>query len=75
MSQLSEERKQELIDKYSKINEANASSGSNHRGPGGGGRRNRGMHASGKPKNAAPVMKRLLSYIRKDIYRILFVFL
>ncbi|NLC43199.1 MAG: ABC transporter ATP-binding protein [Clostridiales bacterium] len=81
MSQLSEERKQELIDKYSKISSPSSTNssgprgpGGGHRGPGGGGRGNRGMHASGKPKNAAPVMKRLLGYIRKDIYRILLVF-
>ncbi len=81
MSQLSEERKQELIEKYSKISSSSANNssgprgpGGGPRGPGGGGRGNRGMHASGKPKNAAPVMKRLLGYIRKDKYRILLVF-
>lgn len=74
MSQLSEERKQELIDKYGKNNSSDAVNGPKQRGPGGGGRRNPGMHASGKPKNVAPVMKRLLGYIRKDVYRILFVF-
>jgi ATP-binding cassette subfamily B multidrug efflux pump len=71
MSQLSEERKQELIKKYSRNDSFNESK---HRGPGGGRQGNRGMHLGGKPKNVAPVMRRLLGYIRKYRFRILFVF-
>jgi ATP-binding cassette subfamily B multidrug efflux pump len=73
MSQISAERKQQLINKYSSKT-TNAVSGPMRRGPGGGGPR-RGMLATGKPKNAGAVLKRLLTYIGRDKIKILFVFI
>ncbi|HOB19246.1 MAG TPA: ABC transporter ATP-binding protein [Candidatus Atribacteria bacterium] len=77
MSRLSEERKEELLRRYGNTN---ASGGPGGMGPGGrrpggfgGPRGPRGAMMGGKPKNAAATVRRLLAYIGRDKFKILFV--
>ncbi len=78
MSRLSEERKEELLRRYGNIN---AAAGPGGMGPGGrrpggfgGPRGPRGAMMGGRPKNAAATINRLLAYIGRDKFKILFVF-
>jgi len=73
MSRISEERKEVLLRRYGNV-KANA-------GPGGPGMRRpvgprgpRGAMMGGKPKNTSAAIKRLLAYIGRDKFKILFVF-
>jgi len=87
--EISEERKEILLRRYGNIKMAAGPGGMGPGGPGAGkpggaGRRRQGgpgggppgmrfAMAGGKPKNASATMKRLLDYIGKDKYKILFV--
>jgi len=87
---ISEERKEILLRRYGNINMAAGPGGMGPGGPGAGrpggaGRRRQGgpgggppgmrfAMSGGKPKNASATINRLLSYIGKDKYKILFVF-
>jgi len=90
MDRISEERKEILLRRYGNINMAAGPGGMGPGGhgagrPGDAGRRRQGgpgggppgmrfAMAGGKPKNASATMNRLLAYIGKDKYKILFVF-
>jgi len=78
MSGISKERKEILLRRYGNIK---TTSGVGKIGPGGpGGRRPggpggpRGHFGGGKPKNTSATIKRLLAYIGRDKFKILFVF-
>lgn len=77
MSRLTEERKQELIKKYSKMEMKNTKPaggppmGPPGRRPGGPG----GRPGGGKPKNVKATIFRLLNYIGKDKLKLILVFL
>lgn len=68
MSRISEERKEILLRKY-----GSNSNRSNKMGPGVGRRGPRGAMGGGKPKNFTATINRLLAYIGKDKYKIIFV--
>jgi len=81
MSRLSEKRKETLLRRYGNINAAAGPGGMKPGGPGGrrhGGFGGRGGPRSGigggKPKNATATINRLLAYIGRDKFKILFVF-
>jgi len=90
MGQISEERKEILLRRYGNMNMAAGPGGMGPGGPGAGrpggpGRRRPGgpgggppamrfAMAGGKPKNAAATINRLLAYIGRDKYKVLFVF-
>ncbi len=66
----------ELFNKYVRESENAPQQGGNKMpgpGPGGPGGRNRGMHATGKPKATKASLKRLFSYIGKDKYKLIIV--
>lgn len=74
MSHIREERKEALLRRYGSKT-VNTGMGPERRGPGGfRGPGPRGGIGGGKPKNASATINRLLSYIGKDKYKILFVF-
>ncbi|HHV59126.1 MAG TPA: ABC transporter ATP-binding protein [Clostridiaceae bacterium] len=74
MSHIREERKEALLRRYGSKT-VNTGMGPGRRGPGGfRGPGPRGGIGGGKPKNASATINRLLSYIGKDKYKILFVF-
>ncbi|MCI6705939.1 MULTISPECIES: ABC transporter ATP-binding protein [Eisenbergiella] len=74
---MNEARKEALIRKYSY---AAQQAGAQGRGPGGprtggpGSGRGRGRMSGGKPKNAGKTIKRLLSYIQEEKYKLALVF-
>jgi ATP-binding cassette subfamily B protein len=74
MSQISAERKQELLNKYSST-ASNTAGGQARRGfGGGGGGPRRGVMTISKPKNAGVVINRLIAYVGSDKLKILLVF-
>jgi len=75
MSRISQERKESLLRRYgNRINGANGPGGGR---PGGfrGPRGPRGGMGVGKPKNMSSTINRLLTYIGRDKFKILFVFI
>lgn len=67
--------KQEKLERLSKRYGASAKFTLPPKGPGSGGPRNKNMNIKpGKPKNIWPALKRILSYLSEDKYKIIFAF-
>ncbi|NLY61730.1 MAG: ABC transporter ATP-binding protein [Clostridiales bacterium] len=75
MSRISQERKESLLRRYG--NRINGANGPGEGRPGGfrGPRGPRGGMGVGKPKNMSSTINRLLTYIGRDKFKILFVFI
>lgn len=72
---MKEERKEALIRKYSyAAQQAQAKAGKGPGGPGPGPGPGRGRMPGGKPRDTGKTIKRLLSYIREDKYKLVLVF-
>lgn len=72
---MKDERKEALIRKYSyAAQQAQAKEGKGPGGPGPGHGPGRGRMPGGKPRDTGKTIKRLLSYIREDKYKLVLVF-
>jgi len=77
-----EAKKNKVLEKYIRQSEnmpmgpkgSMGPSGPGPKGPGGPKGMHAGMHASGKPRNVRDTILRIISYIRKDVPKICFVF-